>query len=243
MATTTLTDVRLLTGGYEVTTDHNQLQLTRVKDAVDATTFGSSSRVYREGLKSASYSFAGFFDADGTDEIDDVYASELAGTSSNVVTIVAPDGSTGAASYSFESLHSTYSPWGGSIGDMAAFQIDGVGTGDSFRGQVLEDGTTARSSSSNSTAVQLTGVSSGETARAALHVIAKTGSPTLDVVVASDDSGAFSSGTDRITFTQATDVGAQYETSTTVTADDYWRTEWTFGGTGSITFLVTFGIA
>ena len=243
MATTTLTDVRLLTGGYEVTTDHNQLQLTRVKDAVEATTFGSSSRVYRAGLKSASYSFSGYFDADGSAEVDDVYASQLAGTSSDVVTIIAPDGATGAASYSFQSLHSSYSPWGGSIGDMAAFQIDGTGTGDSFRGQVFEDGTTARSSSSNNSAVQLTGVSSGETARAALHVIAKSGSPTLDVVIASDDSGAFSSGTTRISFTQATDIGAQYGTSTTVTADDYWRAEWTFGGTGSITFVVTFGIA
>lgn len=243
MATTTLTDVRLLTGGYEVTTDHNQLQLTRAKDAVDATTFGVGSRVFRPGLKTASYSFSGFFDSDGTDEVDDVYAAQIVDTSSEVLTIVAPDGGAGAVSYSFESIHSSYSPWGGSIGDMAAFQIDGTGTGDSFRGTVLEPGTAARSSSSNNTAAQFTGVSSGEAVRAALHVIATTGSPELDVVIASDDSGAFSSGTDRITFAQMTDIGAQYMSSTTTTSDDYWRAEWTFGGSGSVTFLVTFGIA
>ena len=206
------------------------------------TTFGSNSRTFIPGIKEVSYSFQGFFDADGTEGVDDVYNAGFGSTAAEVTTIVLPDGTTDSATYSFQAIHSSYSPWGGAIGDMAAFQIDGSGVGDSFKGKLLEAGQTARSSSSNSSGEQLVGITANETARATLHVIATTGSPTLDVTIQSDTSG-FSTPTDRITFTQATAIGAQFMTSSAVHSDDYWRTEWTFGGTGDITFAVTFGIA
>ena len=237
MAAVTLKDVRLLTGGYEVTSDHNQLSLQLQQAAVEATTFGNDSMVYRPGLQSVAFTFNGYFDS-GSDAINDVHAAQFG--SEQVTTIVNPGGGTG---YTFKQVSTELSPFGGSIGDMAAFTLSGSGVGDAFAGTVLEAGTSARSSSSASSGVQLGALSSGDTGRAGLHVIATTGSPTLDAVIESDSLVGFGSPTTRITFTQATSVGAQFATTTTATADDYWRVSWTFGGTGSITFLVTFGIA
>ena len=237
---TSLVDVRLLVGGYEVTTDHNQCQLDRTKDVVMSTTFGSSSHTYLSGLKSATYSLQGYFDADGTSAIDDVYHAQWVASGAQVTTIMNPGSAT---AYSLEGIHSDYRPFGGTIGDMAAFQIDGSGTGDSFHGEVFEAGTSARSTSSNSSGSQITGITTGEKGRAALHVIATTGSPTLDVTIESDDNGSFTTPTTVLTFTQATAQTAEFLSTSAATSDDYWRAAWTFGGTGSITFVVTFGIA
>lgn len=241
MAAVTLKDVRFITGEYEVTSDHNQLSLDLSRDTVETTTFGASSRSFIPGLMSGQYTLNGFFSADGTDEINDIQAAQQSSTV--IVTFVAPDGGAGDPAYSFRRVESTITPFGGSVGDAASFQASGVATGDMFRGTVLEAGTTARSSTSTSATYQLGAQSSGETAYAAMHVLATSGSPTLDVVIQRDDNSGMSSATTHLTFTQATDVGSQFISSTTATTDDYWRASWTFGGTGTITFLVTFGIA
>lgn len=346
MPAATLKNVRLLTGGYEVTSDHNQGTLTRSKDAIKATVFGQDSHVYRPGLKRADYTLNGYFDSDGTSAVDDVHELARVASGSQVLTIVNPDvidavneiqsiyndatggtftvsfdgqGPSGnlaydvsaanlktalelfsnitsvtvtgagtfgdpwlvtftdpgaedvamitaddgnltgetvgttitedtkgvayvsASAHSFEAIDSSLTPFGGSIGGMAAFTVAGSGVGESFRGRVFEPGTTARSSSSNSDEYLIGSVAAGETAYAALHVIAITSTPTLDVIIESDTTG-FPSGDTKITFPQATAVGDGFLTSTTVTADTYWRAAWTFGGSGDITFLVTFGI-
>ncbi len=244
MATTTLANVRLLSGGYEITSDHNQLSMTRTKDAPENTTFGAGSRTFHaDGLRTMTYGLQGFFESDGTDAIDDMNTTQFDAATSEVLTFVAPPGTIDATAYSFESIHSSFAPFGGTVGDMDTFQIDGTGTGDSFRGLLLEPGTTARSTSSNSSGAQTVAITATETGRSALHVIATTGSPTIDVTIESDDNGDFSSASTRITFVQATAIGAQFLTTSGTVADDYWRAEWTFGGTGSITFAVTFGIA
>jgi hypothetical protein len=239
----TLKNVRMFTEGYEITTDHNTLNYELSQDLPQVTTFGSDSHSYIVGLQGSSYSFNGFFESDGTSAINDIQTIDWDAVSDHVLTVVAPEGGAGDVAYTFPGVDSSFTPFAGSIGDAASFTLAGSGTGVAFRGTVFEPGTTARSTSSNSSAYQLTGVTSGQTARASLHVIAATGSPTLDVTIESDDSGAMSTPTTRLTFTQATGQGAEIVTSATTTTDDYWRAAWTFGGTGSITFVVSFGIA
>ena len=72
---------------------------------------------------------------------------------------------------------------------------------------------------------------------------ATTSSPTLDVIIESDDNGSFSSATTRITHTQATAATSEFLSVAGAVTDDYWRASWTFGGTGTITFAVIIGIA
>ena len=81
---------------------------------------------------------------------------------------------------------------------------------------------------------------------AALHVLSASGtSPTLDVVLQSDDNSGFSSAVSRITFTQATGITSQWSTLAGAQTDDYWRASYTIGGsaTPTFTFALVIGIA
>ncbi len=242
--TVTLKDPKLWIAGYNLSGDHSQLELTTTKDTPESTVFGLDSRRYlADGLKMVAVSHAGMYDQDSTVTplpVDDVLWAEHVGTALTVMTL-AVVGAVGDVGYSFNAISSTYQPIGGSIGDAHVFTAAGQGTGDVVRGTIMEPGVTARSSSSNSSEFNLGDLAAGETGFAALHVIATTGSPTLDVDIESDATG-FASPTTRISFVQATAVGAQFLSDSTVTADDFWRAAWTFGGTGSITFVVNFGI-
>ncbi len=241
MAATLLKDARLLVGGYEVTSDHNQMSLNLVRPPVAKPVFGIDSNVYLPGLVTADYSLDGWFDSDGSVAIDDIKFAQFDATISNVLTIVAPDGAVGAAAYAFESIDTGYSPLGGTIGDIAAFNVSGTSTGDVMKGVVIEAGTTARSGTLTTAEYELGDIVAGEILWASLHVIATTGSPTLDVVIQSDTTG-FPSPTAHITFPQATTIGDGFLSYTTAESDTFWRAVATYGGSGSITFLIAFGI-
>ena len=241
MAATVLKDARLLVGGYEVTSDHNTVALNMLRPPVIKPSFGIDSNVYLPGLVKAEYSLDGWFDSDGSVAIDDIKFAEFNASISNVLTIVAPDGAVGAVAYSFESIDTDYAPFGGGIGDIAAFNVAGTSTGDVLKGVVIEAGTTARTATLTTAEYELGDIVAGEILWAALHVIATTGSPTLDVVIQSDVTG-FGSPTPHITFPQATAIGDGFLSSTTAESDTFWRAVATWGGTGSITFLIAFGI-
>ena len=242
--TVTLKDAKLWIAGYDLSGDHNQLELNTTKDTPEDTRFGMDSRSYLpDGIRDTAVSHAGMYDqAVGPPLlVDDVLQAEFDGTALTVMTLAAVGNAEADVAYSFNAVESSYVPIGGAIGDPHVFSATAQGSGDAVRGVLMEPGVTARSTSSNGTGSQLGDLAAGETGRAALHVIATTGSPTLDVDIESDTVG-FPSATVRISFGQATAIGAQLLSDTTVTADDYWRAAWVFGGSGSITFVVNFGI-
>jgi hypothetical protein len=241
MATRVLRDAKLWIGGYNLSADHNQLAVDDSVDAVEDTAFGAGSHTYKPGLTSVTVDHNGWFDADSAvPEVDDRLWAEHIGGVLTVMTY-ASAGAAGDPAYSFNAVQATYSPLSGAVGEMAAFSANAQGSGAAFRGTVMEPGVTARSSSSQSAGYQLGDLAAGETGYGALHVIATTGTPTIDVVIQSDTSG-FPSPTTRLTFAQLGARGAQFLSTTTTTTDDWWRASWTFGGSGSITFVVNFGI-
>jgi hypothetical protein len=241
MATRVLRDAKLWIGGYNLSADHNQLAVNTNRDAVENTAFGATSKSYLPGLRTVTVDHQGWYDADtAVPEVDDRLWAEYIGTALTVMTF-ASAGAAGDPAYSFNAVSATYTPLSGSVGEMAVFQANAQGAGDAFRGTVMEPGVTARSSSSQSAGNQLGDLAVGETGYGALHVIATSGTPTIDVVIQSDTSG-FPSPTTRLTFAQLGARGAQFLSTTTTTTDDWWRASWTFGGSGSITFVVNFGI-
>ena len=68
-----------------------------------------------------------------------------------------------------------------------------------------------------------------------LHCTAVSGTntPTITVKIQSDSTDAFSSASDRITFTAKTAIGSQWATkvSADTITDNYWRASWTVSGT------------
>lgn len=243
--TQTLKDAKLWIAGYNLSGDHNQVEVSTTKEVPERTVFGMNSRSYLpDGIRGVALSHAGMYDQDSTATplpVDDVLWAEHVGAVLSVMTIAALGNAEGDVAYSFDAIESSYVPIAGSIGDPHVFSATGQGSGDAVRGVIMEPGVSARSASGNGSGSQLGDLAAGEIGYAALHVIATTGAPTLDVDIESDTVG-FPSATSRLSFVQATGVGAQFLSTTTVTADDYWRAAWVFGGTGSITFVVNFGI-
>lgn len=206
-------------------------------DTTPLSTTGWVSRI--GGLKTTTFDMDVMQDV-AVDSVDDTLYP-LLGTS-NTVKSVAVGSTTGSAAYLSRGVILNYAPiQDGAVGSLAMGRLSAKTSGHLVRG-VLGLPSAARSSSSTGTAYQVGALSSSQTLFAALHVTAITGSPTLDVKIQSDTVG-FGSATDRITFSQATGKGAQWGSVAGAVTDDYWRAQWTFGGTGSITFAVTFGRA
>lgn len=78
----------------------------------------------------------------------------------------------------------------------------------------------------------------------ALHVLSVSGTtPSLTVIVQSDDNVGFTTPTIRISFTAATEVGAQWGSVAGALTDDYWRISYTISGTNPVfAFAVSAGV-
>lgn len=242
MATRVLDNVKFYIDEYDLSSTVNQHALTLTQDAVENTTFGAGARTFLPGLQTVTHSHNGFFEAAATaDGPDDVLAAL---TGSALVTVAPATGAAGEIAYSSASVKTDRAVVEGTVGDMAAFSYSGQGTGQHYRGTILLDALSARTTTGTGSAVQEGAITASEIGYATLHVVAASGTtPTLDVVVESDDSSGMATPTTRITFTQATGVTSERLTVAGAVTDDWWRISYTIGGTSpSFTFIVTFGI-
>jgi len=210
----------------------------------DATTLQQNTRIAKGGLTTVGFSIGGFHDhADPDSTVFDGVGTRAAPFT------FCPNGYTEAGrAFLTQPLQTAYNPLGASVGDMSAFSFTGTGRGVPLvRGQLLHADSAARTSSGAAPqpAPQLGAVAAGERMYASLHVLAASGStPTLDVVVQSDDNEDMTSATARITFTQAGAVTSEWSSVAGAVTDDYWRVSYTIGGgSPSFTFVVAAGIA
>ena len=197
------------------------------------------------GLKSATWTADVMQDFD-TNQVDQLLGVSNLGVSSPLS--IAPAGTTaGSVAYTFRATQFAYSPLSATAGDLAMATVSGMGSDSPVvRGTLMNAPGTSVTSSGNGAAQQVGAVASGQKMYAALHVLSSSGTlPTLDVKVQSDDSGAFSSATDRITFSQATGITSEWSSVAGAVTDDYWRISYTLGGSGTPTFAfaVVIGIA
>lgn len=239
MAEIVLTNCKLFFDGFDLSGDMNALALNYQAEINDATRFGSATRTFLGGVKLGDFSHEGLVNL-GDDLSDDVIFARV-GT--EVVMTVAPlTGVESEAAYFNKAIIGSYTP-GADHGENFSFGISGEFTDEFIDGTILRNATdtvTGNGTSQNNGAV-----GAGQKLYAALHVVAASGtSPLLDVIVQSDDSGGFGTPINRITFAQATGVGAQFATPIAgVIADTWWRANFTIaGGSPSFTFIVLMGI-
>ena len=240
MAVLVLTNGRMYAGGLNLSGQTNKMELEIEADELDVSSIQDSWDVTVLGRKRASLSAEGFWSA-GTGAPDDLYA--LLGTS--VPITVMPDGADGSTGYSLQSLPVKYTPVDAGSGDVMKFSLEAKGNvGRAVKGTVMHADAAARTSTGNGVARQLGAVSASQRVYAALHVIEASGTlPTLDVVLASDDAGGFPSSTSRIAFTQATGSTSEWKELAGPVTDDYWRIQYTIGGTSpSFKFVVLVAI-
>ena len=237
-------DLSILVADLEMACYAKSVNLSNEVAQLDTTSLCSTGWVSSiGGLKSGSVNIE--FMQDTADTSVDATLYPLLGTA-GVVKSVCLGSADGSAAYLLKSIPLNYKALTGAVGELAMGSLSGSSsTGPVVRGQLIHPSNVSRTTSSTGTGRQLGAVSATQSVYAALHVISASGtSPTLDVIVQSDDNAGFTTPTTRLTFTQATGRTSQMTSLAGALTDDYWRVSYTIGGTGTPTFAfaVTCGI-
>lgn len=244
MASSSLKDATIYVAGYDLTGDMNAVALEYGAEMLDATTFGQTTRINKGGIRTVVMSAEGFWDADGTDEPDDVIFSRL-GTGNVPISIAPLAAAVGARAYLFRAVHAEYTV-GGSTGEMLPFSVSAEGSDGQpvARGYVLH---AAGSTSATGTgaSVTLPALTAGQKLFGAIHVLSASAADTLDVVVQSDADNTYASPTTRLTFAQQSAAGgSDWQTADGAITDTEYRVSYTLGGVSpDFSFVVIIGIA
>lgn len=234
---TVLTNARVYHGQRRMDTDMTAVSSSFEAEEVDDTVFNDNTRSNEGGLKVISVGYEGLVTF-GAGEVDDRLFSDV-GTGDLPITVAANAAADGDECYFSRYLFSQFE-FGGTVGDSHTFSGGAVARGDPLvRGFTLLEST--ETSNGTGTAVQVGSVASDETVYGVLHVTASSGdsSQTLDVTIESDDASGFGSPTTQLTFSQVTTSATfGWQSKAGAITDDWWRAEWTVGGTGSPSFDV-----
>lgn len=242
-----LTDVRLFTGGADLTGNNNKVELSAEVEEKDVTVFRSSGTglLYKEviaGLASTMVSAEGYWEAGDSSKVDDALWAQQGGLSGWTI---APDtADVGDVAYLTRAMQGSYAVLG-TVGDVAPWKASVTGTWPLVRGQIAHPPGVARTLTGAGTAVQAAAVPADGNLYAALHVLSVAGdTPSLTVEVQSDADDEFSSPATQITFADATAVGGQILRSAGPTDDTWYRVAWTITGTTpSFLFVVSLGVS
>lgn len=239
-----LTDVRLFTGGADLTGNSNKVEISAEVEDKDTTNYASEGWTeVLGGLASAEISGEGQWEAGDPGKVDDHSWASLGGVGP---WSVGPAGAAvGGLSYFTSALRADYK-LGDAVGEVAPWTGTAKSAWPLVRGQFAHPPGTARTASGTGTSLNLGAVTAGKRLYAAVHVlsVAGTGTPTITGRIESDDATGFASATTRLTFSAATAVGGQIlRTDGTAITDTWWRVAWTISGTSpSFLFVSSIGI-
>lgn len=235
-------DVKIYSGGHDLSGASNQVELGYEFDKVEVRHFGQACHYYAKGLPRLTFNLQGnAYSSDQPAGVEDVLHGRL-GQADEPMTWCAVDGAVGDVAYFAKTLEVSYQA-GGSVGEMYAFTAAGEGENVPLvRGTILATGT--KTGTGTGTPLELGAVPAGKRLYACLHVLAVAGTnPTLGLVLESDDAQGFASPITRATFAQATAIGAQYLVPIAgPITDSWWRVKWTLGGTNP-SFAIALAVA
>jgi hypothetical protein len=208
VASLSLTDATTWIGGYDFTTNLNEISLNTSVDDLDATTFGGGGyRARKGGLRTVESSLAGFWESATLDAPDPQIFTNI-GTADRVVTMAYDDAETSTA-YMFQAGKFSYDMFG-EVGALTPFNVSMMGTNPVglVRGQVTKAKANVSATGATGTGVNLGNVSASQYLYATLHVF--SAGTTITVTVQSDDNAGFTTPTTRITFGPITTVGGTW---------------------------------
>lgn len=232
-------DCKIFLGGYDISGDSNAASVEVGVDVHDTTPFGYGGfRRKSPGLENIDMKVDGFFEA-GPGTAQDKLLEEF--DQADEVLSVFPEGGTPPTlGIGFRGMIGKYTS-GGKVGDIYKFSSEFQGFGLSVMQTLMENA--ERTATGNGTVRNLGQVSATQTLYGFIHIFNVEGTlPTLDVKLQSDNLEAFTTPTDRLSFTQAIEAGAEVKTFTGLIADDWWRVVWTIGGTDTPSFEFAVGI-
>lgn len=226
-----LTNVRLFTGGADLTGASNKVELTTKIEEKETTNYGSQGwKELLGGLASAELQGEGQWEAGDPSKVDDAAWAQLGGVGA---WSVGPNGaSVGDLAYLTKALRCDYK-LGDAVGEVAPWTSSGKSAWPMARGQFAHPPGTARTATGTGTGLNLGAVPLGKRMYAALHVLSVAGTtPSITARVESAPANTFASPTTRLTFTAANTVSGEIlRTDGTAITDTWWRLAWTISGT------------
>lgn len=245
MSKIVLTNVRLFTGGADLTGNSAKVEIQAEREEKETTNYGSGG--WKEclgGLASSKIAADGQWEAGDPSKVDDNAWADLGGVGP---WSIGPVGAAvGDLAYFTSVLRGSYELLG-QVGDVAPWKAGAEGSWPLVRGQVGHPPGTARTATGTGTGINLGAVAAGRRLYASLHVlsVAGTSTPTITARVESDADNTFASPTTQLTFTAATALGGQIlRTSGSAITDTWFRFAWTISGSSpSFLFAAAFGIA
>ena len=234
MAAFALLDVDIYANGLDLSCFANQANVAVAGNELDATTFCSGGWVVPiAGIKSVDVSAAGPTDmatatAAQLSAVDEVLAVDLGGN--YVLSAVPIGGVEGSVAYFTQGLLLARDILDGSAGDLATHNVRWRGKDRLSRGTLTSLATVT--ATGNGTGFQIGAVATGLRLCAAVHFLTAGGTtPSITVVIESDDNSGFTTPTTRITFNAQTAKGGQFSSVLGPITDDWWRARWTVSGT------------
>lgn len=242
MAHQVLRNARVWLAQYELAGHLNVCALSYGAELQDDSTLLDTARKRLGGLKSVALQMEGFYEA-GVG-LPDTGLQPNVGVADVPVSVCPVEAAAeGSRAFTFRANLAEY-VFGGQIGVNTPFSAGAEASqGPLVRGTLAHNAT--RTASGNGGAYQIGALTAAQRLYAALHVLEVSGgTPTLNVIIQSDDASNFPSATSRITFTQKTAAGSEWGSVLGAVADDWWRVNFTIGGsTPSFKFIVVAGIA
>jgi hypothetical protein len=232
-------DAKVFLAQFNLSGDLNSISLTQSVDINDGTQFGASSKVRLPGMYTAQWDLKGFSQF-GTGLNDELIQARV-GQIDLPMTII-PEGLVYANPALFFKAALGMYKWGAPQGGLIGFEASGQTSGwQIINGKVEELGAVARTATGNSAGTTAVGaVSATQYLYGIVHVLSATG--TLDLVIESYTTGAFTSPTTRLTFPQITAVGSNILRAAGPITDTFFRFKWTLAASPSFTFLAALGI-
>ncbi|WP_433232402.1 hypothetical protein ACQP2H_10535 [Micromonospora sp. CA-248260] len=248
MAKFVMHNTRIFAGAADLTGVSNKVEVSSEVEEKEVTAFNpvEGQPAWKEvlgGLASTKISGEGQWEAGDPSKVDNESWSGLGAV--GAWTICPTAASSGNLAYFTNGLRTSYEV-GGKVGDVAPWKAEASGTWPLVRGVSLHSPGTPRTATGSAPGVLHVAVPAGKQLYAALHVlsVAGTGSPSLTVVVESDDAVGFPSPATRLSFAAATAVGSQILRSANTNTDTYYRVSYTISGTTpSFLFMVSVGVA
>jgi hypothetical protein len=208
------------------------------------TTFNEGGyNAVKPGLTSGAAMVKGFQDY-AVDVLDDDISIGQLGSQYPFTVVANPTGTVTAADTCWLSrgLVSDLKPFDGAKGDPAAFEL-GLAYDAAIVQAKVGAPLAAVTANGTGTAVLLTGPTAAQKLYGALHVTAYSGFTNVVFTIESDDNSGFSSPTTRTTFATVTGRTSEFASvAGAFSSETYHRVKWVVTGSGSVTFVATFGV-
>lgn len=237
-----LTNAQIIVGGYDLSTQYNQIQLMQSAAMLDANVFGDTAKRMKGGLKTFTVAGGGLYSS-----VEDPVLNTNLGLDGVLLTLfhaAVVDGTTVGWSYKcVEGMYKT----GGRVGSLLpfSFQTNPQGTALARAISLKDFRSVALTTTGSGTGFQLGAVTAGQTLYGGLHIFG-AGTGTIDVTIISDPLATFLASTTQITFAQQAALnttGVWATPVTTAITDTWWRVNYTIaGGAPSFTGLVWMAI-